>query len=535
MGRSERLKGRRLGAYEVLRLIGHGSTASVFEGDHVALGKKVAIKVLHEHLAHEGVVRNRFLREGRIAARLRHPNVVEALDVGLDGEVPYLVMELLVGVDLGAWLAERRVLPLERALAILLPIASGLAAVHDAGVVHRDLKPANIFLARDARDAVVPKLLDFGLSKAKAPAGTSSLPVKAAVAGTVLYMAPEQTQGVKKATIASDQYSLAAILYEAITGRPPFPPDDVHALMEHIRTGSIRPPRELVPTLPPAIDAIVLRALSRDPEARFPSIATFAAALLPFAAPATVAEVGRDFAGFESPAPPRAPASAPTASPMASPTSSPVSRTRGSFDSPLPCAPGTSPFHIKGMPYKGLVRFVEKLVPGGLDAFCEALPDARLRDFLHQPFLATGRYDVFPFVPIFGALARLLGTPADDLVRAAAVSQCRFDAKNVFKLMFSGKGPTAIADRYARLNSQYYDFGEYQGTVAGPNKVVLDARDIPAYLAPWWTPMHVAYGEEAVRITGAEEVQSATDVVAPVPKKGPFPLVRTRSELTWRD
>jgi serine/threonine protein kinase len=524
VGRSERLKGRRLGAYEVVRLIGHGATASVFEGDHVALGKKVAIKVLHEHLAHDGVVRNRFLREGRIAARLRHPNVVEALDVGLDGEVPYLVMELLFGVDLSALLAEQRVLPLERALAIVLPIASGLAAVHAAGIVHRDLKPANIFLARDARDVVTPKLLDFGLSKAKAPAGTSSLPVNTAVAGTVLYMAPEQTQGVKKATIASDQYSLAAILYEAITGRPPFPPEDVHALMERIRTGSIRPPRELVPTLPPAIDAIVLRALSRDPEARFPSIVAFASALLPFAGPTTVAEVGRDFAGVE-------PAMPPVGS--RAPTSSPVSKIGGSFDSPLPCAPGASPFHIKGMPYKGLVRFVEKLVPGGLDAFCDALPDARLRDFLHQPFLATGRYDVFPFVPIFGALSRLLGTPSDDLVRVAAASQCRFDAKNVFKLMFSGKGPTAVADRYGRLNGQYYDFGEYRGTVAGPHKVVLEARDIPAYLAPWWLPMHVAYGEEAVRVIGAKEVESTVDVVAPVPKKGPFPLVRTRYELTW--
>src|SRR5262249_40887441 len=160
----------------------------------VTLGKSVAMKILHEHLAEDEQLAGRFLREGRVAARLRHPNIVEVYDVGVEHGLPFLVMERLHGNDLRMLLQDVGRLDVEHALAFLLPIASALAHAHDAGVVHRDLKPANIFLARDVRDDVIPKLVDFGLSKAHG-FDSDSLTRTEMVAGTVLYMAPEQTLG----------------------------------------------------------------------------------------------------------------------------------------------------------------------------------------------------------------------------------------------------------------------------------------------------------------------------------------------------
>src|SRR5580658_1290086 len=163
--RSDLLKGVRLGAYEIGALIGHGATASVFEGVHTGLGKRVAIKVLHEHLTTDEEIRARFVREGRVAAKLEHPNVVGILDVGVEGDTAYLVMERLVGQDGAAYLKERGKLGLGEALDLILPVAAALAFAHDRGIVHRDLKPANLFLARDRHGEAQPKVVDFGLSK----------------------------------------------------------------------------------------------------------------------------------------------------------------------------------------------------------------------------------------------------------------------------------------------------------------------------------------------------------------------------------
>jgi serine/threonine protein kinase len=560
--RSEQLKGARLGAYEIVRLLGHGASASVFEGIHLSLGKPVAIKLLHEHLADDARIRSRFLREGSVIARLRHPNIVDALDVGVFDGVPYLVMERLTGGDLRAYLAGKRVVPLPDALGLLLPIASGLVAAHAAGVIHRDVKPANIFLAEGPRGDVVPKLLDFGLSKLTRGFATSSLTEMDGVAGTALYMAPEQTQGMKFASAASDQYSLAAVLYETLTGRPPFAGEaTMMALLERICTATIPAPSAIAPSLPRSIDAIVMRALSRDPAERHPGVAAFAAALLPFADAGAAAVFERDFAepqpvprqrvGSKPPlskvTTPRAPvqrrgaeARPPTARPDApaqlEESRSPPRRrgvARFDADAPLPCPPGESPFHIKGMPYRGLVRFIEKAVPGGIETFCQKLPDPRLTGFLQQPFLATGRYDVLPMVPLFAALARALGARFDDVVRQAAIMQCAYDAKTVFKMVFRGHEPAAVAERFGRFNGGYYDFGTFAGTALGPGHVALETDGIPAYLFAWFGPMHLAYAEEAVRVTGARASRSALLSTEPAGKSGAHRLVRSHGELRW--
>ena len=200
------------------------------------------------------------------------------IDVGVEGAVPFLVMELLTGQDLRTLLRDAHLLTLEHALAFLLPIASALAQAHDAGVIHRDLKPANIFLARDIRGDVVPKPRRLRPLQARGGESTSSLTATELVAGTVLYMAPEQTLGVKHSSPASDQYSFGAILYECVTGEAPFSADGVYALIERIRTEMVRPPSLLNPRIPEEVDAILLRALHRTPAKRFPSVRAFARA-----------------------------------------------------------------------------------------------------------------------------------------------------------------------------------------------------------------------------------------------------------------
>jgi serine/threonine protein kinase len=550
VARSEALRGARFGGYEIVRLIGHGATASVFEAMHVALGKPVAIKILHEHLSGDDQVRDRFLREGKVAAMLHHPNIVVVLDVGADAGVSYLVMELLTGSDLRTVLKDLDVLTVDHALAILLPIASALAHAHDAGVLHRDLKPANIFLSRDVRDDVIPKLVDFGLSKLSGGESTSSLTATELVAGTVLYMAPEQTLGVKNSSHASDQYSLASILYEAIAGEPPFTGDGVYALIERIRNELVRPPSHINARVPEALDDVILRALHRDPAKRFPSMRAFARALLPFANEATTGPLERDFLDRASastaaadPSPPRPSikkaiseaetrleAPAPRASVVVSDVESSAIRTA----SPLPCAPGASPFHIKGLPYRGLLHLVNASLPGGLETLLAATEDDRLRTFMRQTFLASGRYDVLPLQPVTATLARLLNVDFDTLVAEGSAAQARYDARTAYQRILSGGSPTDIPERITRFGTQYYDFGTMTGENLSPGLISITHAGVPAYLRPWYVPMHTAYTREVVLLCGATEVEVTSREVTPDGARGGFPLVRIRNDYRWR-
>ncbi|MGO8993150.1 MAG: serine/threonine-protein kinase [Polyangiaceae bacterium] len=298
--RNEILLGAKLGQYEILRFIGQGGTASVFEARHSVLGKHVAIKILHEHLASDAAVAARFLREARITAQLRHPHAIDVLDVGEERGVTYLVMELLEGSNLSTRLGDHRALSIDEALRVAFPVAAALAHAHGHGIIHRDVKPANIFLARDARGTIVPKLVDFGISKLVDAPGAPPLTDTDVVMGTVLYMAPEQTMGGKFATAKSDQYSLAAVLYECLAGSPPFTTDGFYELLEAVRSEALKPPSAKNPRLPAGLDEVIVRALERDPAKRFTSVRAFAAALLPFSEAALADAWRRDFADSSS-------------------------------------------------------------------------------------------------------------------------------------------------------------------------------------------------------------------------------------------
>ncbi|MFO0625028.1 MAG: serine/threonine-protein kinase [Polyangiales bacterium] len=301
--RASLVAGTVLDDYRVVRAIGVGGMGCVYEAEHTGLGRRVALKTLNAEYAHDEEVRGRFLREGVAVARIRHPNIVGVAHVGTAQGVTYLVMDLLEGEDLAARLAREGALAPSYAVEVVLAVTSAIEAAHEAGVIHRDLKPANVFLERTRRE-VVPRVLDFGISKLTDRVGDTTRSV--ALLGSPHYMSPEQARSSKSVDWRTDQYALGVILYECLTGQRPFRGDTVFELVYAITSTNPTPPSSLV-TLPDGLEAVVLRAMSRELSDRFPTLREFAMALIPFAPPDSQRRWQQEFA------PPSAldPASAP--------------------------------------------------------------------------------------------------------------------------------------------------------------------------------------------------------------------------------
>ncbi len=274
--------GARLGPYRITSELGRGGMATVFAAEHTALGKRVAIKVLHRSLARTPVAAARFEREGRAIARIRHPHVIDVIDVGAAGGVPYLVMQLVEGPTLAALLHESAPMPVDRVAALLLPVVAGASAAHDAGVIHRDLKPSNVLIAVGLHGEESPVVVDFGISKVAGPNEAEITREQVAV-GTLSYMAPEQIRSSTHVDARADQWALGVMLYQAATGQLPFLGESAPEIMSAILDGDVRPPSQVKKGLPAAFDALVLRALSRDPRSRFSDLRALGAALVPFA------------------------------------------------------------------------------------------------------------------------------------------------------------------------------------------------------------------------------------------------------------
>jgi serine/threonine protein kinase len=274
--------GTRIGSFEIVRQLGSGGMGEVHEARHVTLGKRVAIKILHRHLLSDHVATERFLREGRAASAIRHPNILEVFEIGTYQGSPYLVIELLEGEDLAS-LLQRGPLQASDAVDILVPTASAVAAAHAVGVIHRDLTPRNLFLAAERRADVRPKVLDFGMSKLSRSGLDAELTQSGTLLGTLDYMAPEQARNAKDASERSDQYALGVILYECVTGKKPFAGTSAYELLHAIVTAPFATPRSVGATVDPRLEAIILRAMQRDPGQRFESVQAFGRSLLPFA------------------------------------------------------------------------------------------------------------------------------------------------------------------------------------------------------------------------------------------------------------
>jgi serine/threonine protein kinase len=264
---SEKIGGR----YELLEVIGRGGMGVVYQAHDVVLDRVVAVKVLPAEYAADVTLVERFTREARAAARLADPNIVAVFDTGTDGDVRFIVMELVPGVSLAQLLAERGALGVPEAVDIAAQIAGALAAAHAAGIVHRDIKPANV-IVEPSGDV---KVLDFGIAQARTDEALSRTTT---VLGSAPYMAPEMAAG-QPADERSDIYSLGCVLYEMLTGRPPFLAEVPAAVMHQHISAAPQPVRTLQSRVPGALDALLMRMLAKQPSDRPQQAAQLARAL----------------------------------------------------------------------------------------------------------------------------------------------------------------------------------------------------------------------------------------------------------------
>ena len=277
------LIGKRLGNYDIQSLLGEGGMGAVYLGLHPQIGKKVAIKVLHEELCGKADVVARFFNEAKAVNDINHPNIVDIIDFGettFEGSVcKYIIMEYLDGESLATRI-RRDGVTIRETLSIIAQCASALAASHAKGVVHRDLKPENVYLCNRSGDKNYTKLLDFGIAKLTSDSGPLSQKTRTGmVIGTPTYMSPEQCDGKGNIDHRADVYALGVMMYELLTGRVPFPGEGFGEVLVAHLTREPEPPRTLNPNIPPEIEAIVLRCLRKQREARFQSMNDMLAAI----------------------------------------------------------------------------------------------------------------------------------------------------------------------------------------------------------------------------------------------------------------
>ncbi len=269
------------GKYRIVRVIAEGGMGVVYEGVHKRLGQRFAIKVLYPHYSTNPDILTRFDREGRIASRLEGLNAARVFDIDtMPNGILLLVMELLSGHDLEAELQNKKMLPVTDVADIVSQAACGMREAHALGVVHRDLKPANLFLARvPGSDRHIVKVLDFGISRVMND--QKRVTADHAQLGTALYMSPEQVRCAADVDGRTDIWALGVIMYELLTGVPPFDGQVTDVLVQ-VATAEIVPPRRYRPEIPPELEAVIMRALERDPDARFQTMDELVEALRPW-------------------------------------------------------------------------------------------------------------------------------------------------------------------------------------------------------------------------------------------------------------
>ncbi len=261
------------GKYRVDRVVGEGGMGVVCVGTHLALGQRVAIKVLAAHVLGNEMAVARFEREARMSASLAHEHVVRVFDFGrTESGAPFLVMEFLEGEDLAARIERDGPLPVAEALELLAEACEGLAEAHARGLVHRDLKPSNLFLARRATGATVLKVIDFGIAKDAGALGSHAMTRSNDVMGSPQYMSPEQVRDAKNLDARTDVWSLGASFYEALAGVPVFEAESLTDLLVKIATAPVPSLRARRAEVPADVEAVLLRCLAREPEGRFASM-----------------------------------------------------------------------------------------------------------------------------------------------------------------------------------------------------------------------------------------------------------------------
>lgn len=274
------------GKYRIERKLGEGGMGVVVAASHLSLGGEVALKFLSSIDEPGEAAITRFTREAQSVARIKSEHVARVLDMGtLESGDPFIVMELLEGMDLHKFVRKNGPLPMENAVEYVLQAAEGVAEAHAVGIVHRDLKPANLFLSFKPDGSPFVRVLDFGIAKniqAKKEAGDVSLTVDSDVLGSPLYMSPEQIRNPKDVDPRTDVWSLGTILYKLLTGRAAFDADNPSASLAMIVMEEPTPLRHFRPDVPVPLEAVIHRCLEKKIDRRFQSVDELACALLPF-------------------------------------------------------------------------------------------------------------------------------------------------------------------------------------------------------------------------------------------------------------
>lgn len=301
--------------YQLVRKLGSGGMGTVFEAEHLGTRRRVALKVLRDTPT-DPTAQRRLLREARAASALRHPNIVDVLDLDSDSDgTLFIVQELLVGRTLRELLRERGRLDPASAQRLLVPVAHAISFAHQHKLIHRDIKPENIILVSDARGEPQPVLIDFGLSRWIDPeAAESKLTDDGAMLGTPLYMAPEQMRGESTIDERVDQWSFGVLLYETLVGRTPFADKSIHQVIASVLTREPRRIDAVLPSLSPALATLVHAMLQKDRDRRVSSMGEVAQTLASLSLPGELGPI--EDASLEplSPTPPPAHTTARTAS-----------------------------------------------------------------------------------------------------------------------------------------------------------------------------------------------------------------------------
>jgi serine/threonine-protein kinase len=270
--------------YQIIRVLGQGGMGTVYEANHVQIGKRVAIKCLDRKFAQDEGIVTRFFREAQAAASIGHRGIIDIYDIGVgDDGTPFLVMEYLQGESLGAAIKRLKVLSVAECSYIICQVLSALEAAHSKGIVHRDLKPDNIFLLDSAQWPPDIKLLDFGIARVvDQQQPEQRLTVTGSLLGTPFFMAPEQIQSFKDADSRADLWAIGVILYLGVTGKVPFSGGSYYEVFKNILAADLLSPAVHRPDLPQMFCDVVLKSLQRERTVRFSSAAEMLLALTPF-------------------------------------------------------------------------------------------------------------------------------------------------------------------------------------------------------------------------------------------------------------
>lgn len=270
-----KLEGQKLGKYELIERMAQGGMAEVYAAFQPGVERTVVLKVLHGHLVDNQDIVARFQREARAAGRLQHPHIVRVIDIGIEDDNYFMVMDYLQGGTLGDYLKARGRIPAEAALRLAAQLIDALQSAHAQGIVHRDIKPSNILFADDSYEQVL--LTDFGLASLRDDAD-GSLTVTGAMVGTPTYMSPEAVRG-EVCDERSDLYSLGVVLYEMVTGKPPYIANTPYSMLMKQTNDPLPSPRSINPELPEAVEELLLSILAKDPAERLQTAAQLARAI----------------------------------------------------------------------------------------------------------------------------------------------------------------------------------------------------------------------------------------------------------------